>query len=132
MTRRRHRRTAACGHFGSCTKQARRLLTVAEQRRLVASMPNRTISALVAVLGETAMRESDGLRLRWDQIDSGSRTVSVEIGKTGEVVCIPLSEFAVEALVRRSRLFGGRPPYPEDHSTSHTEIKPTGSNRAPS
>jgi len=84
-------------------KQARRLLTVAEQRRLVASMPNRWISALVAVLGETAMRKSDGLRLRWDQIDSASRTVSVEIGKTGEVVCIPLSEFAVEALAGVTR-----------------------------
>jgi len=44
-----------------------------------------------------------GVQGSLDQIDSGRRTVSVEIGKTGEVVCIPLSEFAVEALAGVTR-----------------------------
>lgn len=60
-----------------------------------------TIGAYVAVLGETGMRKSEGLRLEWSHIrKTGADDWVVLIGKakSGRVRSVPLSDFARQSL----------------------------------
>lgn len=77
---------------------ALRLPTVEEFHTLVDAMEDPAIRALVAVLGETAIRKSEALDLTWDRVDLRQYKILVEKTKGKKVRSIPLSEFAVERL----------------------------------
>lgn len=77
---------------------AMRLPTVDEFRRLVETIEEPAIRALVAVIGETGMRKNEALDLTWDRIDFRRRRIVIEKTKGKKVRTLPLSEFAAEQL----------------------------------
>ncbi|MDA2925930.1 site-specific integrase [Acidobacteria bacterium AH-259-G07] len=84
-------------------EKALRIMTYAEYRNLIDAVAREdlVIGAYTAVLGETGMRKSEGLRLQWDHIRKvGSDRYVVTIGKTkgGRVRSVPLSPLALEWL----------------------------------
>ena len=62
------------------------------------------IGAFTAVLGETGLRKSEGLRLTWDAIDVKRRKVTVKDSKSGKPRYIPLSGYALSWLDRLIRV----------------------------
>lgn len=81
-------------------RKALRVMTLQEERRLVEVVAREepTIGAYVAVLGETALRKSEGLHLKWSHVDLRQRMLSVEETKSGKPRYIPLTEYAVRWL----------------------------------
>ena len=82
-----------------------RILTYGEYRRLIEIVAHEdlVVGAYIAVLGETGMRKSEGLRLRWDHIRRAERVVLIGRTKSGKVRSVPISDLAVawlEKLVR--------------------------------
>jgi integrase len=77
---------------------ALRVPTADEFHKLVDSMPEPELAALVAVLGETGMRKGEALGLTWDRLDLLRRRMQLEKTKGKKVRSVPLSEFAVEKL----------------------------------
>lgn len=80
-------------------------MTIEEERRLIECVElfDPVIASYAAVLGETGLRKSEGLRLRWSHIDLAGRQLSVGLSKSGKVRHVPLTEFAYQwlsALVR--------------------------------
>ena len=76
-----------------------RILTYEEYRKLVDAVAKQdpTIGVYVALLGETGMRKSEGLRLEWSHIrKAGLNDWVVLIGKakSGKVRSVPLSDLA--------------------------------------
>ena len=82
-----------------------RILTYSEYRRLIESVAKEDsiIGAYVAVLGETGMRRSEGLRLRWEDIRLQESIVLIGEAKSGKVRSVPLSELALEWLEKLIR-----------------------------
>jgi len=76
-------------------QKAHRILEVEEFRHLVDSMPNITIAAYLAVLGETGMRKQEALYLKWTHIDFRTRMVTAEYTKNNRLRSIPLSDYAI-------------------------------------
>ncbi len=70
---------------------------------MVEAMDRPSIAALMAVLGETAVRKGEALALKWDHLDLRNRLLTVEFSKSRKVRHIPLSDFAVEWLLRAVR-----------------------------
>jgi integrase len=89
-------------------EKAVRIMTLEEERRLVQSVMDESpiIGCFVGLLGETGLRKSECLRLKWEHVDLKTRTLIVEAGKTGETRYVPLSDFAVELLEKLSRFDG--------------------------
>ena len=79
-------------------EKALRVLTYPEYRRLIEAVAeeDNVVGAYTVILGETGMRKSEGLRLKWSDIHNGM----VAIGKTksGKVRSVPLSDLANEWL----------------------------------
>ena len=78
-------------------QRAMRIMTLEEERKLVQSVGdcNPIVGAYVAVLGETGLRKSEGLRMEWTHIDWQKRMLSVPKTKTGEPRHVPLSDYAI-------------------------------------
>ncbi len=57
---------------------------------------NPVIGAYVASLGETGPRKSEGLRMKWADLDFEKKILTVPKSKTGEPRYIPLSDYAIE------------------------------------
>ncbi|MCH8820746.1 MAG: site-specific integrase [Acidobacteria bacterium] len=77
---------------------SRPLLTVEKFRHLVRSMDRVPISAMVALMGETAMRRGEALQLKWDRIDLRDKVIGLQHTKNGKVRHVPLSDYAIEWL----------------------------------
>ena len=77
-----------------------RMMTLEEERRLVTCVAecNPIIGAYTAILGETGLRKSEGLRVQWSDIDWQPKRVTVSQSKTGEPRYVPLSDYALEWL----------------------------------
>ena len=77
-----------------------RIMTLQEERRLVVSIAtcNPIIGAYVAILGETGLRKSEGLRMEWQHIDWEAKRLTVPKTKTGEPRYVLLNEYALESL----------------------------------
>ncbi|MDA2924977.1 site-specific integrase [Acidobacteria bacterium AH-259-L09] len=77
-----------------------RIMTLEDERKLVLSVAasNHVIGAYVAILGETGLRKSEGLRIEWSHIDWERKMLTVPKSKTGEPRYIPLSEYAIQWL----------------------------------
>jgi integrase len=89
-------------------EKALRVMTLEDERRLVRKVmdENLIIGCYVGILGETGLRKSEGLKLKWDYVDTKSRTLTVEAGKTGKTRYVPLSDYALELLGKMTRVEG--------------------------
>lgn len=85
-----------------------RTLTVEEFRCLVQAVAEAdlTIGVYVALLGETALRKSEGLALQWGDIDTRRRKLTVRDSKSGRPRYVPLSQFALDWLGQLPRFIG--------------------------
>jgi len=79
-------------------ERALRILEPAEERLLVTKTlaVDPVVGAYVGILGETGLRMTEGLMLKWDHVHLARRQVTVEASKNYKVRHIPLSEFAIE------------------------------------
>ncbi len=88
--------------FGSLPEEQipLRLMTLEQERRLAMCVAdcNPVIGAYVAILGETGLRKSEGLRMKWADVDFEKKMLTVSRSKTGEPRYIPLSDYAIEWL----------------------------------
>src|SRR5439155_13235356 len=89
-------------------EKALRIMTLEEERRLVQCVmdENLVIGCYVGLLGETGMRKSEGLNLKWEYVNTETRMPTVEVSKSGRSRYIPLSDFALELLGRLPRVAG--------------------------
>ena len=90
-------------------KKALRVMTLQEERSLVEAVAREdlAIGAYIAVLGETALRKAEGLKLQWPHIDSKGRLLTVEWPtKSGKIRHVPVSEYAREWLSKLDRIVG--------------------------
>ena len=86
-------------------EKALRVMTLTEERRLVQRVmeENLVIGCYVGLLGETGLRKTEGLRLKWDYVDAQRRTLTVEASKNGKSRHVPLSDYALELLGKLHR-----------------------------
>ena len=79
---------------------ALRIMTLEEERKLVHSVAdcNPIVGAYVALLGETGLRKSEGLRMEWSHVDWKKKMLTVPKTKTGEPRYVPLSDYAISWL----------------------------------
>src|SRR3989441_3966978 len=68
-----------------------RTLTLEEYWRLIACHDDPVAAAYVTILGETAIRKSEGVRLTWPFVDSQQSLLTVERSKNRKPRYIPLS-----------------------------------------
>jgi integrase len=105
---------AAVKHFNELRERpVRRMLTVDEEIRIVESAPPYLRVAIV-LLSQTGGRTySEGLSLRWDQVDFDQRLIRLDhnVKTEGSVAPIPLSEFACAVLQAWQKALGSRSPY---------------------
>ena len=82
------------------SERALRIMTLEEERALVNAAAERShvVGAYIAVLGETGLRKSEGLRLEWEDIDWNRQMLTVTKSKTGHPRNVPLSNYAIEWL----------------------------------
>lgn len=84
------------------TKRDLQVMTVADERTMVAALLgiDLAVGVYAGVMGETAVRTEEALRLTWRSIDLGSRIVTVpgEISKTNETRHIAMSDFCKDLL----------------------------------
>jgi len=59
---------------------------------------NHVIGCYVGVLGETALRMTEGLKLKWKFVNLGERNLTVEASKNYKTRHLPLSDYAIELL----------------------------------
>lgn len=90
------------------TERALRVMSLEEERRLVKSVAERdsNLGAYVALLGETGLRKSEGLRLIWPDIDRENRILAVGQTKSGKARYVPLTEYAMKWLLSVPRVVG--------------------------
>lgn len=72
---------------------------------LYAKMPDE-IRAIVVLIGETGLRRSEALGLRWKDFDDAGVTV---VGKGGKTRRVPLTDFALRAIAEHRRARPGTP-----------------------
>lgn len=79
-------------------EKALRVMTLEEERRLVQRVmdENLVIGCYVGLLGETGLRKTEGLKLKWDYVDTQCRILTVEASKNGKTRHVPLSDYALE------------------------------------
>ncbi len=82
------------------SQRALRIMTVEEYRTLVdaAALEDQVIGAYLATLGETGLRRSEGLRLKWSDVDLRLGRLTVTESKNGRPRYIPLTRYAREWL----------------------------------
>lgn len=88
--------------------RALRILTFKQYRSLVeaVALEEPVIGAYTAILGETALRKSEGLKLKWTDIDVSRKKLTVRDSKSGKPRYIPLTEYALEWLGKPVRVIG--------------------------
>ena len=79
-----------------------------EERSLVNAVlaKNHVIGWYVGVLGETALRMTEGLLLKWKFVNLGERNLTVEASKNYKTRHVPLSDYAIELLRSLPRVIG--------------------------
>ena len=89
-------------------EKALRVMTLEDERRLVQKVmdENVMIGCYVGLFGETGLRKSERMRLKWDYVDTARRTLTVEASKNGKTRHVPLSDYALELLGKLSRVEG--------------------------
>jgi integrase len=89
-------------------EKALRVMDLEEERRLVNAVlaKNHVIGCYVGVLGETALRMTEGLLLKWKFVNLGERNLTVEASKNYKTRHVPLSDYAIELLRSLPRVIG--------------------------
>ena len=87
-------------------EKALRVITREEFERLVDAMPTPEMSAFVAIVGETGLRKSEALNLKWNDIDFQRERIVLEHTKGKRVRYVPLSKLALEKIMEISRYIG--------------------------
>ena len=87
-----------------------RIMSLEEERKLVNCIAsgNPIIGAYSAILGETGLRKSEGLRMEWSHTDFLTKRLTVAKSKTGKPRYIPLSDYALDWLDALPRYSGSR------------------------
>lgn len=105
---------ASVKHFNELRERpVRRMLTVDEEIRIVEAAPPYLRVAIV-LLSQTGGRTySEGLSLRWDQVDFDEQLVRLDnnVKTQGSAAPIPLSDFACAVLQAWRRELGSASPY---------------------
>jgi integrase len=85
-----------------------RVMTLGEERRLIEAVTahDAVIGGYCALLGETGLRMTEGLKLKWDYISMSRRNLTVEASKNYKTREIPLSDYAIEILKSLPRIVG--------------------------
>ena len=83
------------------------ILTFEEYRCLVTAVTaeDPAIGVYTALLGETGLRKSEGLKLKWQDIDLNTGRVTVVRSKSGLPRYVPLTQFAQQSLGTLVRVF---------------------------
>jgi len=89
-------------------ERALRIMEPHEERQLVQSIFDRNpvIGAYAGILGETGLRKTEGLLLKWHFVNLDSGLLTVEASKNRKVRHIPLSDFAIELFKTLLRISG--------------------------
>lgn len=89
-------------------QKALRVMELEEERNLVKAVQakNHVIGCYVGLLGETALRMTEGLLLKWKFINLGERNLTVEASKNYKTRHVPLSDYAIELLRSLPRVIG--------------------------
>jgi integrase/recombinase XerD len=87
-------------------QKARRIPTAEEFHALVDSIPDPAIAAMVAVMGETGLRRSEAINLRWEHVNLRTAKITVERTKGKRVRYVPLSSYAIQRLRALVRFVG--------------------------
>jgi integrase len=89
-------------------EKALRVMDLEEERSLVNAVlaKNHFIGWYVGVLGETALRMTEGLLLKWKFVNLGERNLTVEASKNYKTCHVPLSDYAIELLRSLPRVIG--------------------------
>ena len=67
------------------------------------------VGAYVGILGETGLRMTEGLELKWEHVRTGQKQLTVEASKNYRVRHVPLSDYALDLLRMLPRFIGN--PY---------------------
>lgn len=86
--------------------RALRVMTIQEERRFVAALLkiDLAVGLYAGVIGETALRPSEGLRLEWRHIDHARRELTADRTKGRRPRYIPMSDFCVDLLRMATRV----------------------------
>ena len=89
-------------------EKALRVMDLEEERSLINAVlaKNHVIGCYVGVLGETALRMTEGLLLKWKFVNLGERNLTVEASKNYKTRHVPLSDYAIELLRSLPRVIG--------------------------
>lgn len=89
-------------------EKALRVMTLEEERRLVQKVmdQNLIVGCYVGLLGETGLRKTEGLKLKWEYIDMEGRILTVEASKNGTTRRVRLSDYAIQLLNKLPRIEG--------------------------
>ena len=89
-------------------QKALRIMDLEEERRLVNAVlaKNHVIGCYVGVLGETALRMTEGLLLKWKFVNLRDSSLTVEASKNYKTRHVPLSDYAIELLQSLPRVIG--------------------------
>jgi integrase len=82
------------------------VVSIAANTNMTKQLCSISATRYATVLGETAIRKSEGIRLTWSFIDLGQRLLTVERSKNRKPRYIPLSEFALQTMASLPRLDG--------------------------
>ena len=85
-----------------------KVMTLEEERMLIDCVASYDVSiaGFCALLGETGFRKSEGLRLKWRDVDFQNRMVAAGETKNGEARYVPLSDYAIEWIRLQMRIVG--------------------------
>ena len=91
-----------------------------EARRTPDADPHdRTVADLLALLVLTGLRRSEGLALRWQDVDLKARTLLIHDTKNGEPLELPLSDYLVDLFEARRELAPGPYIFPGRGEAGH-------------
>ena len=89
-------------------EKALRVMDLKQERDLVTAVHKKShvVGCYVGLLGETALRMTEGLLLKWDFVNLGQQILTVEASKNYKARHIPLSDHAIEMLRSLPRAVG--------------------------
>lgn len=105
---RRRRVAAATVNRLPVDERAMRVMEPGEARLIVAKTieADPVVGAYVGILGETGLRMTEGLELRWEFVSVGRGQLTVGASKNYKTRHVPLSRYAVELLRTLPRIVG--------------------------
>jgi integrase len=104
-------------------------LTPKEVDRLIEAQASDVMRAFVLILSETALRKTEGLTLKWTQLDFINRVLTTAETKTHRSRDIPLSDAAIDCLKNMIRHVGNDHVFMRDRRSKLLGIPTTHSRR---